>query len=118
MLIGPNGERAGRLSRERDAQFRAWRDNLPDAVYHEVEQRIADYCDTHDHVVVRYLAGGEWTGTPWEPVLTACAGDAEEAAKFLGQVLWRYLAECPDTWWFYRPASLDDEPVGMEYRRQ
>jgi len=84
MLIGSDGEPAGRLSRERDAQFRAWRNNLPDAAYHDVEGRIADYCETHNHAAVRYFAGGEWTGSPWEPLLTACAGDAENAAKFLG----------------------------------
>lgn len=117
MLIGPDGESAGCLSPERDAQFRAWRNNLPDAAYHNVEGRIAEYCETHNRAAVRYFAGGEWTGSPWEPLLTACAGDAENAAKFLGQILWRYLDGCQATWWFYRPATLDDEPVGMEYHK-
>ena len=117
MLIGPDGKRPGRLSRKYDAQFHPWRRNLPDADYQEVEARIADYCEAHDHTAVRYFAAGDWTGSPWEPLLRACAGDREDAAKFLGQILWRFLDECEATWWFRPPARLDDEPVGMEYHK-
>lgn len=118
MLLGPDGKRVGRLSREYDAQYRAWRNNLPDHAFAAIESQIATYCATHDHAAVKYFAASVWTGTSWEPLLEACDGNAEDAAKFLGQILWRYLDGCAETWWFHRPASLDGESVGMVYVRE
>lgn len=117
MLIGPDGESAGKLSRKREAQYRAWRQSLPDSDFQVIEREIATYCGKHNKATVRYFAAGEWKGTPWEPLLVACADDADAAAKFLGQILWRYLDANEQVWMFYRPARIDDEPVAMEYRK-
>ncbi|MCH7885120.1 MAG: hypothetical protein IIC01_07690, partial [Planctomycetes bacterium] len=83
--------------------------------FRAIEAEIRAYCDTHATVGVRYFASGEWTGTPYHPLIAACEEIGDDAAKFLGQILWRHLDGRQDRWWFYRRQNLLDDPLGMEY---
>jgi len=91
---------------------------LSDADYQAVVAEINDYADGHDKVQCAFFASGDWGGTPREALVRACHEDMEEAAKFLGQILWLVLQDRPEQWWFYRPRGLNDEVVGMVYARR
>ncbi len=118
MLIGPDGEPVRPLRPEYEEEYRRWMHHLGDVDFRVIEAEIRAYCDTQKMVAVRYFASGEWTGTPYHPLIAACRGIRDDAAKFLGQILWRHLDGREDTWWFYHRANPLDEPLGMEYVKE
>ncbi len=115
MLIGHDGKPVHRLRDKYEDEYRRWMHHLSDVDFHAIEAEIEAYCDTHASVGVRYIASGEWTGTPYHSLIAACGADTDGPAKFLGQILWRHLDRRDDRWWFFRRENLSDEPMGMEY---
>lgn len=115
MLIGPDGKHKTNLPH--DDEFTQRRARLSGEHYQAVVHEINEYCDAHNSVKCAYFASDDWTGTPRESLSIACGGDMEEAAKFLGQILWLVLQERDDEWWFYREQSLEDRVEGMTYVR-
>lgn len=98
-------------------EFARKRANLSDEDYYAVIDKINEYCDTHETVKCVYFAPGDWTPTVFQALYEACGKNAEDAAMFLGQILWVVLQERDDDWSFYREESIGDNIQGMKYFR-
>jgi hypothetical protein len=42
--------------------------------------------------------GGDWTGTPFQPIHAACGGDPERAGMFYGNVWKKVIIDRPEQW--------------------
>ena len=100
-----------------EEEFDRKRANVSDEDYYALIDDINEYCNTHDTVKAAYFAESDWMERFWEVLGGACGGNREDAAMFLGQILWVALQERDDDWAFYREEALGDNIAGMKYFR-
>lgn len=62
-----------------------------------------------------YVAGADWTDTPFQPIYEACGQDEDVAKLFYGLLVWEAVMCHDDDWVFHRMESTSDRPLGMSY---
>lgn len=115
MLIGPDGRQPERLSRKYEVQFRKWSERVPPTDLEALEERFKARRMESDYLRATSILSRD--EPLFDSLRKATGGDVEEAAKFLGQLLWRHLYDLTDeTWCFINsPSSQDGTEQPKEY---
>lgn len=105
------------ISPARKKDFKRWADlfekHCPGGLG-RAEAYIRQYAEANPKgVQCSTMAGADWHDKPpLQAIYDALKNDGEDSPRFfMGLILWKVLAEHPDTWSFYRPekGNMDDD---------
>jgi len=94
-------------------QFDTLRKRLSVDEFDAMLERINELIDASgaEIATAHWLPGGDWTGTPFEPIFRKAApGDSQRSAMFFGQLVWYAIMRRPDRWASSR-YELDDKQI-------
>ena len=95
------------------AQFDTLKSRLSSAEFDAMLEHINELIDASgaEIATASWLPGGDWTGTPFEPIYRKAApGDSDRSAMFFGQLVWYAIMRRPDRWASGR-YELDDKQI-------
>lgn len=83
------------------SEFDALRVRLSPAEFDGMVARVNELIDETGAEIATagWLPGGDWTGTPFDPIYTKAArGDFNRSALFFGQLVWYTIMKRPERW--------------------
>lgn len=78
--------------------YRIWRDRISDADYQAIVDHLDSLIEGTEVLTSSWIPGSDWTGTPFEPIYSACRFDVNAAAQFYGLILWDVMMRRDDCW--------------------
>lgn len=117
MLFPIRGKQITDIPRRRQADFKAWRDNLVDSDYEAVVEAINGYINGRDCFTSSFIPGSDWTDTVYQPLYLACGQSKEQSGWFFGLIVWQVMIDHEEEWVF-KISDKDDDVLGTTYWRR